>query len=226
MAVTHPPAHVPWTIYNNVENTVCEEWASNPKLHLLPFRIAKSALHRQAENWYIFSFWCWKKTLRTSEERARKFPSFMLAALKWSCGRNNPLHRCHKDDKANGHTGSSAKGTTLYNGSKRISALAPWNILFLRPGSTLLTPCDSRCLQFSPTWALPSSHRAPSCLPLPHPQPSLTHSHVPLHTHWAFCTQNEISQQKLQSFRGVFTERVMDRSWHQPCSSPSFPALP
>lgn len=110
---------------------------------------------------------------------------------------------------ANGHSGSSAEGTTLHNGIKWIFVLAPWAILFLRPGSILLTPCGSWCLGICPTWALHSSHRALSCLPFPHPHPSLTHSHVPLHhrhTHNEHLSHRIKSNNRNFSLSGVFSQ--------------------
>lgn len=135
----------------------------------------------------------------------------MLAALKQSRGRNNPLQRCHKDDNGNGHSGSLAKGTALHNGSKWIFALAPWAILFLRPGSAFLTLCDSQCLGFGATWALPSSHRAPSCPPsssptfptCPPPCPSPPHTH----THSDHSAHRMKSVSRSSTLSGVFSQR-------------------
>lgn len=113
-----------------------------------------------------------------------------------------------KMPRAKGRSGSLAKGTTLHDGSKWIFALAPWAILFLRPGSTLLAPCDSWYLRFYPTWVPSSSCRAQSCLPFPHPHSSLTHSHDPLqhrHTHTKSTLHTEWNQTAETSvFHGHF----------------------
>lgn len=204
IAATHPPAHVPWTIYNAVENPVCGGWASNPKLHLLPFRIVKSALHRKVENWYFFSSSIPPSgAVRKPLGQVKKgLGSSQVSCLQpWS---DTLCIGVTKMTMANGHSGSLAKRTTLHDGSKWIFALAPWAILFLRPGPTLLAPCDSRCLMFCPTWAPPSSHRALSCLPLPHPQPALpilmsfsttdTHTMSVLHTEWNQSAETSVFQ--------------------------------
>lgn len=212
-AVTHLPAHVPWTIYNSVENPVCEGWASYPKLHLLLLRIVKSALHRQLENWFFFSGSTSPSgAVRKPLEQVKKgLGSSQVSCLQLWSDPEVGIILCTgvtKMPMAKGHSGSLAKGTTLHNGSKWIFALAPWAILFLRPGSTLLAPCDSWYLGFYPTWVLSSSCRAQSCLPLPHPHSSLTHSHDPLqhrHTHTMSTLHTEWNQTAETSvFHGHF----------------------
>lgn len=127
----------------------------------------------------------------------------MLAALKQSRGRNNPLQRCHKDDNGNGHSGSLAKGTALHNGSKWIFALAPCSI-----PQTRFCPPDPLWLSVPGVWC----HLSPALIPqgsilplflipnlpnLPTPMSlSTTHTHtvIILHTGWNQSAESPLFQ--------------------------------
>lgn len=214
-AVTHPQAHVPWAIYNAVKNPLCGGWASNPKLHLLPFKIVKSALHRQVENWYCFSGSIPPSgAVRKPLGQVKKgLGSSQVSCLgPWSDPKTGII-LCigvTKMTMANGCSGSLAKGTTLHNGSKCIFALAPE--LFYSSGQVQPSwHFVTLFLGFGPTWAPPSSHRAPSFLPFPHPQPALP---IPtfLSTTDTPRTHNEYSAHRMKSVSRNFS---LERYFHR-----------
>lgn len=206
-AVTHPQPTYP-ELFTMLWKTLCVE--GEQVTQNCTIQDCKSALHRQVENWYCFSSsippsGAVGKPLGQVE---KGLGSSQVSCLQpWSDPEAG--HLCvgvTKVTMANGHSGSLAKGATVHDGSKWIFALAPWVILFFSwhlvtlgaSGSVSPEPCPH------PTGLCPSSPFLIPNFPLPFPCLSPPHTHT--HTR-AFYTQNETSQQKLQSSRGIFTER-------------------